>query len=179
MPVKGERSSQPGIVRQLLSVLLLPFNAIVVVPALMLRSWSEVDTRWPFDYPLLALPQVPGALLAIAGLVLVARTVRLFATVGEGTLAPWDPTHKLVVAGPYRRVRNPMISGVAMTLLGVATTTGSTYVAAWFAFFVALNHVYFLLVEEPGLVRRFGESYEEYRRQVPRWIPRRRSARPL
>jgi protein-S-isoprenylcysteine O-methyltransferase Ste14 len=66
-----------------------------------------------------------------------------------------------------------MISGVAITLLGVAVVTGSVLILAWMALFVGINHAYFLLVEEPGLVRRFGAPYEQYRRQVPRWIPRR------
>ena len=33
-------------------------------------------------------------------------------------------------------------------------------------------HVFVLLYEEPTLRQQFGESYEEYRRTVPRWIPR-------
>lgn len=164
---------EAGPLRQLLSVLLLPFNVIVVVPAIMLWSWRGGDTRWPFDYPLLAAPHALGLLLALLGLALLGATVRLFGTVGKGTLAPWDPTRELVVVGPYRHVRNPMISGVAITLLGVAVATGSALVLAWMALFVGINHAYFLLVEEPGLVRRFGAPYEQYRRQVPRWIPRR------
>ena len=38
--------------------------------------------------------------------------------------------------------------------------------------FAAINAIYIPLSEEPGLVRRFGEEYEEYRDNVPRWIPR-------
>jgi protein-S-isoprenylcysteine O-methyltransferase Ste14 len=40
------------------------------------------------------------------------------------------------------------------------------------AIFAATNAIYFPLVEEPGLGRRFGRDYEEYRRHVPRWVPR-------
>lgn len=165
--------TRAGPFRQLLAVLLLPVNAVVVVPGIILWSRASSDTRWPFGYPLLMAPQVAGVLLSLLGLSLIVRTVSLFGSVGEGTLAPWDPTRKLVVVGPYRRVRNPMISGVAMTLTGIATASGSLLVAGWLAAFVALNHAYFLLVEEPGLGRRFGEPYEAYRRRVPRWIPRR------
>jgi len=39
--------------------------------------------------------------------------------------------------------------------------------AAWWA----LVHTFVVLVEEPGLATRFGETYEHYRRHVPRWIP--------
>ncbi len=66
-----------------------------------------------------------------------------------------------------------MISGGAITLLGDVVATGSVLVLGWLTFFVALNHVYFQVSEEPGLVKRFGEDYEEYARRVPRWIPRR------
>jgi protein-S-isoprenylcysteine O-methyltransferase Ste14 len=100
-------------------------------------------------------------------------TVRLFAREGEGTLAPWDPTRKLVAHGPYRHVRNPMITGVLLVLLGEAALLGSLGVLAWAAFFFTINAIWFPLVEEPGLVRRFGADYEEYRRNVPRWVPRR------
>ena len=98
----------------------------------------------------------------------------LFARVGQGTLAPWDPTQKLVAAGPYRYIRNPMISGVASMLLGEALIGGSWLIGLWFAAFVLVNHIYFVDSEERGLGRRFGESYLTYKANVSRWIPRSR-----
>jgi len=100
------------------------------------------------------------------------KTVKLFATVGEGTLAPWDPTQKLVVRGIYRYVRNPMITGVSCILLGEAVALGSVALLGWFMLFFVANVIYMPLVEETGLERRFGEDYLAYRQNVPRWIPR-------
>ena len=67
------------------------------------------------------------------------RTISLFARVGQGTLAPWDPTQRLVVLGPYRHVRNPMISGVLAILLGEAALLGSPPLLVWFGAFFAVN----------------------------------------
>ena len=94
------------------------------------------------------------------------------ARVGRGTLAPWDPTRRLVAEGPYRHVRNPMISGVLLMLVGEALLSRSGVLALWAGAFLLINHTYFLLSEEPGLERRFGDSYRVYRAHVPRWIPR-------
>ena len=115
---------------------------------------------------------IVGGLLIAAGVALVVWTVRLFMTVGRGTLAPWDPTSALVVLGPYRLVRNPMITGVATILAGQALFFRSWGIALEFAIFLVVNAIYFPLVEEPGLRRRFGAEYEEYRARVPRWLPR-------
>ena len=115
---------------------------------------------------------VPGALLIAVGLTLVAWTVGLFATEGEGTLAPWDPTARLVIRGPYRFVRNPMIGGVFLVLLGEAALFGSPALLIWLAAVLAVNTVYIPLVEEPGLRKRFDEEYDAYCRAVPRWLPR-------
>jgi protein-S-isoprenylcysteine O-methyltransferase Ste14 len=119
-----------------------------------------------------AVPAVFGGALLLAGLGLVAWTVKLFATEGRGTLAPWQPTAKLVVRGPYRHVRNPMITGVALILGGEALFFQSLALAILLAVFVGVNAIYFPLVEEPGLSRRFGAEYDDYRRRVPRWVPR-------
>jgi protein-S-isoprenylcysteine O-methyltransferase Ste14 len=115
--------------------------------------------------------QVFGVLLFLTGLALFGWCVVLFARIGRGTLAPWDPTQRLVIVGPYRHVRNPMISGVAAMLGGEALLSGSLMIAGWLALFLLTNHIYFLVSEEPGLARRFGENYEAYRSAVPRWIP--------
>ncbi len=156
------------ILRHLLAIGLLPGVATVLVPALIA---SGDDVAW---WPLGLL----GAALIALGLVLMAQTIALFATLGDGTLAPWDPTSRLVVRGPYRRVRNPMISGVLCILLGEALLFASTALLAWWALFLAVNAVWFPLVEEPGLRRRFGADYETYRAAVPRWLPRLRAWTP-
>jgi protein-S-isoprenylcysteine O-methyltransferase Ste14 len=152
--------------RHLLAVGLLPFTVAVVVPVIVLwRNGADPGT-WALA--------LAGLVLIALGLALVAWTVTLFARIGRGTLAPWDPTSRLVVAGPYRHVRNPMISGVLAVLLGEAAVFASMPLLLWFATVFLVNAVYFPLVEEPGLRRRFGDEYEAYRANVPRWIPRRR-----
>jgi protein-S-isoprenylcysteine O-methyltransferase Ste14 len=65
-----------------------------------------------------------------------------------------------------------MISAVAALLLGEALYFGSAILAGWSILFIVVNHVYFLLSEEPGLERRFGAAYLDYKRSVPRWLPR-------
>ena len=155
--------------RQARAVLLLPFTATVVVPLLILW-WTGEASVW--------LGSGVGLLLIAVGLVFVVWTIRLFSTIGDGTLAPWDPTAKLVVRGPYLHVRNPMISGVAFVLGGEVCALRSKALFLWFAAFVVVNAVYIPLVEEPGLLRRFGEDYEAYRTNVPRWLPRLRPWRP-
>jgi protein-S-isoprenylcysteine O-methyltransferase Ste14 len=65
-----------------------------------------------------------------------------------------------------------MISGVALMLLGEAACSGSRAVGLWAASFLVVNHLYFVLSEEPGLERRFGPEYRTYQANVPRWIPR-------
>ena len=95
----------------------------------------------------------------------------LFATEGRGTLAPWDPPGRLVVRGPYRFVRNPMISGVLLIIIAEALYFRSVPIAGWAAAFFLMNAIYLPLVEELGLERRFGDEYLAYKRKVPRIIP--------
>jgi protein-S-isoprenylcysteine O-methyltransferase Ste14 len=148
--------------RHAAAVLLLPVVVTLAVPALIVwRTDASIGWRGLIGLPLIAL-----------GLLLIVRTIALFVSVGRGTLAPWDPTTRLVVRGPYRYVRNPMISGVLFVLLGEAALFGSLALLLWFALVAAVNAVYMPLVEEPGLQRRFGKEYERYRANVPRWIPR-------
>jgi protein-S-isoprenylcysteine O-methyltransferase Ste14 len=146
---------------------------LVVLPTVILVVENGPDVGWGLDGAVAALPVVLGGALIAAGFALWLWTVRLFARVGRGTLAPWDPTRRLVVQGPYAHVRNPMISAVVATLLGEAALFGSPGILILAAAFGVINHTFFLLHEEPGLERRFGDEYREYRRAVPRWIPRR------
>jgi len=156
--------------RHLLSVALLPFSVAVLVPLWLARNNNTspvIGTTGPQ-----MLVQVVGLLLLAVGLILFSAALRNFVTEGEGTLAPWDPPRRLVVRGPYRYVRNPMISGVVFVLFGEALTLLSRPHFIWALIFLAVNSIYIPLLEETGLRHRFGDSYVEYCRHVPRLIPR-------
>ncbi len=158
------------LVRHLLSVALLPFSVAVLIPLWLART-NRLSPAIGTNVPQV-LPQIVGVLLLVVGLILFSASLRKFATEGEGTLAPWDPPRRLVVRGPYRYVRNPMISGVVLVLFGETLVLLSRPHFVWALIFLAANFVYIPLVEETGLGYRFGDSYVEYCRHVPRLIPR-------
>jgi protein-S-isoprenylcysteine O-methyltransferase Ste14 len=164
--------------RQVRAIALLPGNVTVVVPALILVLGHGPALGWSLGGAAAVLIGLLGVALMGAGFAIWLWTVRLFSRAGEGTLAPWDPTSKLVVEGPYRHMRNPMITAVAIFLVGEAVLFGSLAILAWAGLFVAVNFAWFLIGEEPGLERRFGDEYRAYKRSVPRWIPRRDPWRP-
>ncbi len=153
------------------AVVLLPAAATIYVPGLIL--WVLADTPGALS------PAEPnqfrfwiGIAMALDGLVVTAWTMTLFDRIGKGTPAPWAPPEKLVVLGPYRHVRNPMNSGMLLILGAEALLFGSWHLAGWMCVFFAVCAIYFPFYEEPGLERRFGEPYRQYRASVPRWIPR-------
>lgn len=115
---------------------------------------------------------IPGAALYAAGLSLLLLTTGLFDR-HHGSLAPWNPPTELIVEGPYRHCRNPMISGIYAMLLGEALAFYSPWLAAWFGAFALGMGAHIVLQEEPALRRRFGAPYERYCAHVPRWLPRR------
>ena len=162
--------------RHLLSIALLPFSVAVLVPLWLARSNNvapAIGTTVPEMFA-----QAVGVLLVVGGLILFSASLRKFATDGEGTLAPWDPPRRLVIRGPYRYVRNPMISGVVSVLFGDALVLLSRPHFVWALIFLGVNFIYIPLLEETGLRLRFGDSYVEYCRHVPRLIPRLRPWQP-
>ena len=158
------------LLRHVVAVAVLPFVATVVIPAAI--AWRAGVTLHLGSGPIALLVQGAGAALLVVGAMLFVGSLRRFATEGEGTLAPWDPPQNLVVTGLYRHVRNPMISGVLFVLFGEALVLRSRAHLLWALLFFVANAVYIPNVEEPQLARRFGEQYREYRRHVPRLIPR-------
>jgi protein-S-isoprenylcysteine O-methyltransferase Ste14 len=157
--------------RLIRTIITLPGTVLVLVPAAIL--WVTAGTPWAGSLAGPADPELWIALvLLLPGLGLAAWTSRLFITIGEGTPAPWDPPQKLVVRGPYRFVRNPMITSVLIMLMAEAVFFASWPILGWMAVFWLVNAVYFPLFEEKGLEKRFGEDYRRYKANVPRWIPR-------
>ena len=159
--------------RHLISVLIAPVTMTLLIPALIL-DWPHL--RLPdYSSPLTAGLAAIGGLLIAGGLSLLVWTVMLFDREGEGTLGVGkllgEPVH-LVVQGPYRHVRNPMISGVLAILLGEAAVAVSGWLLGWFAIFFVCLATFIRFWEEPHLAQRYGTEYVNYRENVPTWIPR-------
>lgn len=156
--------------RHLVSIAVLPFMVTVIVPWWLMSSAGLAAAR-PRGAAEIALATL-GLILLVVGLLLFMASLQRFVTEGKGTLAPWDPPRKFVVSGPYRFVRNPMISGVVLILFGEAALMRSGLLATWALLFLGGNLAVIPLVEEPMLRQRFGASYEEYCRHVGRLVPR-------
>lgn len=164
------------LLRHLVAIAVLPFSVTVLIPLWLARRHGT--TLEVGSSPAGIGGQLVGLVLLALGALLFGASLLRFVREGRGTLAPWDPPRRLVVRGPYRYVRNPMISGVVLVLFGEAAVLLSRSHLLWALLVLAINAVYIPLIEEPMLAERFGSDYQEYRRHVPRLVPRVRPWRP-
>ena len=116
--------------------------------------------------------QIVGIIMSVLGLALALWCVLIFAIVGKGTPAPFDPPRRLVVRGPYRVVRNPMYLGAGLALVGAAVFYDSSALWWFVGGFLLVVYLFILGYEEPILRQSFGEEYEEYTKRVGRFLPR-------
>jgi len=150
--------------RWLSAILLLPVNVLIIIPLVF------------FDFD----PSNSGNLekgvslfIGLLGLILSISSVRLFSKKGGGgTPAPWDPINQLIISGPYRYVRNPMLIGVIIILFCESLFFNSQPLLIYACLFAVANVIYFPFSEEPALLKRYGNEYQKYLNNVPRWIPR-------
>jgi protein-S-isoprenylcysteine O-methyltransferase Ste14 len=149
--------------------------ALVAVPTVLVRIEDAVGIRrWRW----------PGRTRVGTGVLAVSSAVGLsaawvMATLGQGTPVPMAAARKLVVAGPYRYVRNPMAVSAVGQILGVAFLRGSPLVSGLAIGSGVMWNSVMRPSEEDFLVNRFGEEYRRYQRSVRCWIPGRRGFEPM
>ena len=147
-----------------LFTLTVPGTVVVAVPYL-LTGWRVAES-WPV--------RLVGLCLILAALPVFAAFLARFVREGIGTPAPVAPTERLVVGGPFERVRNPGYLSVIAMVAGQALLFASAAVLGYAALLALAFHSFVVLYEEPTLRRRFGAEYARYCQRVPRWLPRRR-----
>src|ERR1700680_1688667 len=140
-----------------------------------LWGWVALSLR-PYDGRLggaLGPWAVPLGWAVIAvGAALAASCVWTFVRRGQGTPAPFDAPRRVVAAGPYRFVRNPMYLGGFLVLSGFGLVERSAAILLFSALWLLVVHLAVVFLEEPDLRRKFGSTYEDYRRAVARRPPR-------
>ena len=119
---------------------------------------------------------VPVVILAV-GVAMWVSCLDTFSRRGRGTPLPMDAPRHLVTVGLFSFMRNPIMVGELLVIWAEALYFASLGVVLYAAAVSALAHVSVVYVEEPELRRRFGDTYEDYCRTVPRWLPRSRRRR--
>lgn len=157
------------------SVILFLKNLLftLIVPGLVAGwvplRWFEQRAQWPEQW---RWHHYAGALGWVLGAMIYLHCIWLFATKGRGTPAPIDPPKRLVHRGLYCWVRNPMYLGIFVIVGGEAVFFWSIHIAIYFICLVCAVHLFVALYEESALSYKFGAMYEDYKRAVPRWLPR-------
>ncbi len=139
-------------------------SAVAVDRLLSLPDLVPEAARWPVSIP-----------IAATGVFVTAWSAFHFLKV-RGTPVPFNPPPTVIDTGPYRYVRNPMLTGVFLLLLGIGFGLNSASLVLVFTPLYVLVNVWELKhIEEPELVRRLGETYIRYRQRTPMFIPGRGS----
>jgi protein-S-isoprenylcysteine O-methyltransferase Ste14 len=134
----------------------------------ILAAMLALHFAWPVAQWNLGASRWLGLPFALAGIVFVVTTVRQFHSVT--TLMPFEQPSALVTGGFFRVSRNPMYTGLLLSIVGAVIMLGSLSPALAIPLFVAVMQRRFIAHEERVLERCFPEAYRDYRRRVRRWL---------
>jgi protein-S-isoprenylcysteine O-methyltransferase Ste14 len=110
-------------------------------------------------------------MLVIGWLIMFWPVIAFFST--RGTPVPFNPPPKLITTGLYAYIRNPMLLGMFIFMLGLGVLFGSLSLIFIFTpLFIVLNVLYLKAIEEKEMEKKFGRDYLEYKKKVPMFIPR-------
>ncbi len=155
---------------ELATYIIVPLLMWVVSPLL----GKYIDSLY-FHYPNILASSISiilvGIFMILCGTVLVAWTIFLFKTQGQGTPNPKLPPKLLIVGGPYRFSRNPMALGGLLVLLGEAAIYYSPSLLGIAVLYGLVVYFNAMFIEEPELRKRFGELYTDYLVRVSRFFP--------
>lgn len=132
-------------------------------------AYTFLEAQWP------DIPPLPASKLQVwfgLGLIVLGAGLTLWAMSGLGfKKAVGQQTEGLNRAGFYQYARNPQLVFYSLLLLGIVILWPSVYALGWYILFLVIAQM-MVKTEEEHLLRLFGEDYQRYCRQVPRYLPR-------
>jgi len=142
-----------------------------VIPVVL----AALEQRWGIAATLPWL-EAPARLVGLVVFVLASAlgiwAAAAMSTRGDGTPLPAAMPNRLVVAGPYRHVRNPMALAGIVQGAAVGLMLGSWLVVAYAIAGSLLWNFAIRPLEEADLEARFGDGFRRYRAAVRCWRPR-------
>ena len=156
------------IILKTIAVALVLYSAFIIgVPWLIVTSTADSSWGWLSLGPLRWL----GPLTVAFGLYLYTWALVHLLRRQTSAIPGVQPT-VLDTTGWYARMRHPLLAGVVAILIGEAVTAQSVALLGYALAYWAWLHAFVTRREEPQLRATFGEAYDDYAEQVPRWIPR-------
>ena len=127
--------------------------------------------------PVTGLRLTIASALSLFGLLFGVWSIIVQNTIGKGGplevagIEVSPKTQNLVVTGPYKYSRNPMLFGACVFYYGVAVYLNSLIAAVLVTLFMTFMLIFVKKTEEPRLLKDFGADYEDYRRRVSMFVP--------
>jgi protein-S-isoprenylcysteine O-methyltransferase Ste14 len=174
---QAQREFSPG--KRLIALLIEAVFFLGILPVTLVYLSSLLDIRFNlprFDYG--AVNMVTGWVFVVSGFLFACWAIYVQFTIGRGTPAPVMATQELIIQKPYNYCRNPMALGTIGLYLGVAILLSSISAVTLVLGGAILLLVYIKFLEEREMEMRFGEAYQEYRKQTPFIIPRLWQSKP-
>jgi protein-S-isoprenylcysteine O-methyltransferase Ste14 len=156
-------------------ILIVWWTLTKVVVAVFLVGWFALFLRrydHLFGTVLPAWTRVPGFIFLGVGGFFILLCGALLAARGFGTPGNRFFPKEFIVFGPFRYVRNPMSLGAITSMFGLGLIHRSPSILLLALILAGAIHLIVIYIEEPGLEKRFGESYLHYRQSVNRWLPK-------
>jgi protein-S-isoprenylcysteine O-methyltransferase Ste14 len=154
----------------LLVIVIVP-SIVYIITALFDSVYRLEIIRNPtFKWIIIIILFVIGLIYGIWSLI-IQNTIGEGGPVEIGNIEISPKTKNLVVSGPYKNTRNPMLFGTFSIYLAFAffinSITSVILVSGVFIFMLTVV----VKMEEKRLLQDFGNQYEEYRKKVSRFIP--------
>lgn len=142
----------------------IPPPAVALAAALVQRQLTTAR-------PVTVARATEAGTTAVCSFALAAAAAREFGR-SETTIDPLHPERasSLVTTGPNSISRNPMYVGLTGVLVSVAIVRGSWIALLPVVGFTLVIDRWQIPPEEAALRAHFGDDYEAYRAEVPRWL---------
>ncbi len=144
----------------------------ILIPSLLLVTLPGLDATLGFPWFNFGVANLMiGALFILVGFIYAAWSILAQIILANGTPVPVMPTQKLLMVGPFKQCRNPMVFGTVTAYLGCSILAGSLLSATAVILFAILLVLYIKRIEEHELEARFGQEYLDYKQCTPFIIP--------
>ena len=140
---------------------------LVVIPLAI----AVLERRWAVTLPFPPLAGPVGVAVLVPASALGLWSAGVMSTLGDGTPLPSAMPNRLVIAGPYRRIRNPMALAGILQGAAIGLILQSWLVVAYAVVGSLVWNYVVRPLEESDLKERFGDEFQQYRDTVRCWVP--------